>query len=155
RYSSAAALADDLARFLNGEPIAARPVGRVERAVKWARRRPALAALAVVSVLAAAGLIGGGIWYNAQLTRERDTATRAKSEAEADRDRAPTAEADAVCQRATADEQRTRAQGQEAFANRTAYGAQIYAAQHAWEQGHVRRTLEVLQGLRPRAAGEP
>src|SRR5262249_35938004 len=46
RYVSAQALAADLARFLAGEPVAARPAGGLERAVKWARRRPAVAARA-------------------------------------------------------------------------------------------------------------
>src|SRR5947207_2802602 len=44
-----------------------RPAGRVEKTVKWARRRPALAGLVAVTVLAAAALIGGGLYYNAQL----------------------------------------------------------------------------------------
>lgn len=55
RYASAEALADDLARFLNGRPIQARAAGWGERARKWARRRPALAALVVATVV---GLIG-------------------------------------------------------------------------------------------------
>jgi hypothetical protein len=45
RYGSAAALAEDLQRFFDGEPIVARPVSAFERALKWARRRPAIATL--------------------------------------------------------------------------------------------------------------
>jgi formylglycine-generating enzyme required for sulfatase activity len=56
RYASAEELANDLGRFQAGEPIRARPVGRVERAVKWAKRRPALAALLGVVLLALVGL---------------------------------------------------------------------------------------------------
>jgi tetratricopeptide (TPR) repeat protein len=56
RYGSAGELADDLIHFQRGEPIVARPAGWVERALKWARRRPAAAALLGVSVLAMLGL---------------------------------------------------------------------------------------------------
>ncbi len=52
RYSSAAELADDLARYLRGEPILARPVRVWERAAKWAKRRPAAAGLIASAVLA-------------------------------------------------------------------------------------------------------
>ena len=52
RYFSAAALADDLKRYLDGEPILARSAGRLERAIKWAKRRPALAGLLGVTLLA-------------------------------------------------------------------------------------------------------
>jgi serine/threonine protein kinase len=43
RYGSAEELADDLRRFLEGQPIRARRAGRVERLVKWVKRRPAAA----------------------------------------------------------------------------------------------------------------
>jgi WD40 repeat protein len=67
RYPSAAALADDLQHFIDGEPITARPVTRVQRAVKWARRRPALAGLVAVSALAVLTLLVGGWAYNVRL----------------------------------------------------------------------------------------
>src|SRR5204862_1486935 len=52
RYASAEALAEDLRRWQSGEPIQARPVGRVERSVKWVKRNPVVAALLASVVLA-------------------------------------------------------------------------------------------------------
>jgi WD40 repeat protein len=63
RYASAAELADDLRRFQGGEPIRARPVGLLERTVKWLRRRPALAALSAVVAVSVAALLGVSWWY--------------------------------------------------------------------------------------------
>src|SRR5262249_9545311 len=51
RYPTALALADDLHCFLDGQPIRARPVGLFGRGIKWARRRPALAAALALSLL--------------------------------------------------------------------------------------------------------
>jgi hypothetical protein len=51
RYASALALSDDLAKFLRGLPIAARPDSIRYRANKWLRRQPVLAAVLFVSVL--------------------------------------------------------------------------------------------------------
>ncbi|HYO11549.1 MAG TPA: serine/threonine-protein kinase [Tepidisphaeraceae bacterium] len=68
RYASSAALAEDLRRYRRGEPITARRSGRIEPSVKWARRKPATAAL--VLVLAGGS---GGLW----LASERAAAARA------------------------------------------------------------------------------
>jgi len=82
RYATARALADDLRRFLEGRPVHARRAGRVERTVRWARRRPALAALVSVSVLAVVGLLGGWAWFTYQLDNAR---TKAETHAESER----------------------------------------------------------------------
>ena len=90
RYGSAAALADDLRRYRTGEPIAARPAGWLERAAKWAKRRPALAALLGMSVAAVLILTVLGAWFTLKLDRGsrarcRGPADRSPGEADGDR----------------------------------------------------------------------
>ena len=69
RYGSALALADDLARFLAGKPIDARPIQAWERAWKWTRRKPAAAALAAVSVVSVLAFAVVLLVHDAQLRR--------------------------------------------------------------------------------------
>ncbi len=68
RYASAEALAQDLERFLEGDPVSARPLGERELAVRWGRKRPITAALTILMVIGtlliqllytAMGLTGG------------------------------------------------------------------------------------------------
>jgi eukaryotic-like serine/threonine-protein kinase len=82
RYPGAGALADDLRRFLAGEPVRARPVGRVERAVRWVRRRPAVAALLAVVALAVVAMTVGGVWFTLRLQAEKAEADRQRGLAE-------------------------------------------------------------------------
>jgi serine/threonine-protein kinase len=100
RYATADALAEDLRRFQAGEPIRARPVGRLERGWKWARRNPAVAGLAaavgaallLVVVALSAGLVAVNAerartaLANANLTAEQEK-TQAAYQAEAKRRR--------------------------------------------------------------------
>ncbi len=57
----------DLRRYMAGEPTDARPARLVERFAKWSRRRPALAALVAVSILAAVTIVGGSAEYSRRL----------------------------------------------------------------------------------------
>jgi serine/threonine-protein kinase len=102
RYPSAEALADDLRRFLDGRPVLARRTPGWERAWKWARRKPALAALIALAAVGAGVL--GGLGYghlravedhnrelgslNRELERTNAEVVRERDETRAQRDRA-------------------------------------------------------------------
>jgi tetratricopeptide (TPR) repeat protein len=81
RYASAADLADDLGRWQRGEPVRARPIGPWRRAVKWARRRPALAGLMAAVVLGLLASAAGGLWHYQQMSTALDTAEKQRDEA--------------------------------------------------------------------------
>jgi WD40 repeat protein len=85
RYASALELAEDLRRFRHDEPIQARPIGAWERAGRWARRRPTVAALSAVVV--AITVLGFGLvtwkWLEAENAyRQAEAAGRAEVEAQ-------------------------------------------------------------------------
>ncbi len=79
RYGSALALASDLRRFLDGEPIKARPLGKWGRAVKWAKRHPALAVLWGVSTAAVLAFV---IVLTTAYAKVRELADQKAAEAE-------------------------------------------------------------------------
>ncbi len=66
-------LAADLERWLDGFPIQARPVSKVERAIRWCRRRPALASiLAVFALTVTSSLVGLlTLWRHSETERSR------------------------------------------------------------------------------------
>ena len=65
------ALAEDLRRFLAGEPIQARPTSTWEVGAKWVKRQPALATLAAACTVALLALLVGGTWFTLELATER------------------------------------------------------------------------------------
>jgi tetratricopeptide (TPR) repeat protein len=81
RYPNALELALDLRRFLNTEPIRARPTGAVAKAGRWCRRKPLVAtlllALGVVSIAAFATVVG--LWRRAEHLRDAAELSLAQS----------------------------------------------------------------------------
>jgi serine/threonine protein kinase len=75
RYTSAAALAEDLGHYLRGEPIRARQVGKRKRVARWCRRRPLVASLILSLVVALGAGLGGVIW---QWRQAEDSARRTR-----------------------------------------------------------------------------
>jgi hypothetical protein len=123
RYASAAKLAADLRRFLAGEPITARSVGRTERLLKWARRNPVLAGM--LASLALTLLVGTAVatFFAVRAERNADRADKKAQEA---------------------DEQRRRAIVERDRAEALAYSARIGLAQNELQQGDAATALEYL-----------
>jgi tetratricopeptide (TPR) repeat protein len=83
RYAAAGELTAELGRFLGGEAVRARPVGRLERGWRWCRRNPALAGLlALLALVVLGSLVGLTTLYfkgerQRQLAEQREAAARA------------------------------------------------------------------------------
>jgi tRNA A-37 threonylcarbamoyl transferase component Bud32/tetratricopeptide (TPR) repeat protein len=92
RYATAGEMAADVRRFLAGELIRARRTGPAERAWRWAKRSPVIAALSTaIAVLLCAGI--GGLWYgyrSSQQALKVESGLRAEADRRADEARAIT-----------------------------------------------------------------
>jgi len=133
RYPSAAALADDLGRYLAGEPILARPVTRSERAVKWARRKPAIAALlGLVALVTALGL-GGVLWQWRQAVAARNVADQETRNAKDQANLAERRRVEAETRRREAEQARAKEREQTELAEKRLYDVRMNFVQRNWE----------------------
>jgi tetratricopeptide (TPR) repeat protein len=103
RYETALKLAEDLGRFLDGRPIAARPVGPIKRTWRWCVRRPVQASLVASLVLALAGGFAGITWNWREAVRQTQAAEQQKALVIASRADAKAAEKKALVHAAKAD----------------------------------------------------
>jgi WD40 repeat protein/serine/threonine protein kinase len=81
RYASAAALAADLQRFIDDEPIQARRVSAAERLLRWCRHNPAVAGLLAAVAVLLAGVAAVSTFAAFHIADARDEATRNAREA--------------------------------------------------------------------------
>lgn len=83
RYPSAAMVAEELERFLSGQPLLGRPISAAERGWRWCRRNPSLAALgglAALLPLAVALALGMLAISNASIRQQRNEKEQALRE---------------------------------------------------------------------------
>jgi hypothetical protein len=128
RYGSAQALADDLRRYLAGEPIRARPASVLERSGKWVRRNRAVTAAAAGIAAALTLGLGLALWQGWRADAE---AERAGGEAE----RARTAELTAQGQAAALAVEKARAERQLARAEWLVYQNRLGEVGRYLEEG--------------------
>jgi WD40 repeat protein/tRNA A-37 threonylcarbamoyl transferase component Bud32 len=129
RYPTAGALAADLGRFIAGEPVSVRAPGVIERAAKWAWRKPTLAAAYTLGLLAVlfGGLGGAAVWQWRAAERARVSADSARREAVAAQD----AERKAREQLAVVE-----------------YGRTIEVAHQKWRENKITAARSLLDGTR-------
>jgi eukaryotic-like serine/threonine-protein kinase len=96
RYQTAGEMADDLRRWLRGEPIKARPVGTLQRGWRWCRRNPRVAVLIGVVLTLLLCLALGSLGAAWRINQEKTAALQAAADAVQARQEAAAHAQDAV-----------------------------------------------------------
>jgi WD40 repeat protein/tRNA A-37 threonylcarbamoyl transferase component Bud32 len=135
RYPSASALAEDLRRFLAGEPIMARPVGTLERTLKWVKRRPVVACLLAALIVTICSLVIGGTWFTLRLESALDVAEKKRLAADASAEAESKAKVKAQEEKNRADLAERLKDEQLVLAEQRAYDLQIAMARRDLEEG--------------------
>jgi tRNA A-37 threonylcarbamoyl transferase component Bud32 len=156
RYASAAALANDLDRWLHGDPVTVRSMTGMEKVIHWVRRRPALAALISVCIVAAFALVGIVITFsfNSALQIEVDHANEYRRKAEDEAERASIQQRRAEEESQLANRESRNAQQEYQKARRYQYYTNIRLADRALQEGQESLALELLTELIPKQRGE-
>lgn len=158
RYATSLDLADDLRRFLNREPIRARPVGSFERVWRWGRRNPAMAGLTAAMVLAL--LLGTGISVffaiRAGASAEKAEASADEAEASAEQEKTARKLADdkteqANIEAANAVAAKKLAERNEKEARWHLYVARLFPMNEAWDRRDFGRLEQLLRDSVPSA----
>jgi serine/threonine protein kinase len=127
RYPSAAALEDDLRRYLAGKPIAARPVGRVERSWRWCRRNPVVASLAAGIALSLVLGTGVAMYFAVRaIAGERLALLKAQE-----------------------------ARDEKQLSDRRLHVAQMNLGQQAWREANIDLLRQHLEAQHPQQAEDP
>jgi putative hemolysin len=150
RYKDCQELADDLGRWLRGEPTRARPVGPLGRLWRWAKREPVTASLvgAVAMLLVAGSLLAWGMaaWALGEKGRADGEAELKKEEALAARKAEKAAQANealAIKRKEAADFEAFRAED-------ARHAIQMDLALRAWQDNDVARAESILAEVLPR-----
>ncbi len=137
RHASMTELAEDLRRYLRGEPTLARPLNPWQRLAKWARRRPAIAVLTCAMIMSLLGLVTVSTRYTIQLGHALTVSEQRR--------------VDADKQRTVANQQRDAFQASEKRTvesrNQTRqllYSADIKLADEAYRAGNLPASIELL-----------
>jgi serine/threonine protein kinase/tetratricopeptide (TPR) repeat protein len=117
RYATANGLARDIDRYLNDEPVEARPPSRGYRLRKFARKNRGLLAGAAALVLVLAAATGVSAWQAVRAREAEGVANQEREQAVAEKDRADKERERAVLERGRAEKERVRADEQAAIAD--------------------------------------